>query len=105
MAQRIVERGAQRTIILSLGDFDPHGISMFENLADDVAAFVEFDHDPSHPMPLFHRVALTEDQVAEYQLIREPYQQKSTTHHVGRQWYEERHWVVQLGALPTPVSE
>jgi hypothetical protein len=44
MAQRIVARGAQRTIVLSLGDFDPHGISMFENLAADVHAFVEVDH-------------------------------------------------------------
>jgi hypothetical protein len=57
MAQRIVERGDQLTIILSLGDFDPHGISMFENLADDVSAFVKVDHDPTHPMPVFHRSA------------------------------------------------
>ena len=72
MAQRIVARGDQRTIVLSLGDFDPHGISTFEHLAADVHAFVEVDHDPSHLDAYFHRAALTEEQVTEYQLIKEP---------------------------------
>jgi hypothetical protein len=105
MAQRIVARRDQLTIIISLGDFDPHGISMFDNLADDVTAFVKVDHDQDHPLPLFHRVALTEEQVTKYQLIKEPYQPKSAADHVGWQWYRERDWVVQLEALPPDVLE
>ena len=95
MAQRIVARRDQLTIVISLGDFDPHGISMFENLADDVTAFVRVDHDPENPQPLFHHVGLTEEQVTRYRLIREPYQPKKDADHVGWQWYSERDWVVQ----------
>ena len=105
MAQRIVARRDQLTIVISLGDFDPHGISMFENLADDVTAFVKVDHDPENPQPLFHHVGLTEEQVTRYRLIREPYQPKKDADHVGWQWYQERDWVVQLEALPPDILE
>lgn len=60
------------TIMLHVGDFDPSGVSIFESMVADVAAFVEADRliQNIHVEPV--RVALTADQVAAYQLPTSP---------------------------------
>jgi hypothetical protein len=45
---------------------------MFENLAADISAFVRKEKRPITPMPIFRRVALTEDQVRQYHLETAP---------------------------------
>jgi hypothetical protein len=102
IVERIVARYDKQTVILSLGDFDPHGISMFENMADDVMAFVAAEKRPITPMPIFERVALTEVQVSAHQLEHEPYKPKQKDYR-GQKWPHD--WVVQLEALPPDVLE
>ena len=71
LADRICRKG-KPTIILHLGDFDPSGESIFDSVAQDVAAFVEADRPHGLVTVEFHRVALTRDQVREYDLPTAP---------------------------------
>ena len=73
-ADRITARAEKQTVVLSLGDYDPHGLTMFENIRDDVTAFVEADRRPMTRLPIFERVALTEEQVEMFDLAHEPYE-------------------------------
>jgi hypothetical protein len=102
LAARICARDERRTVILSLGDFDPHGLTMFENIRDDVTAFVAADRRPMTPLPVFERVALTLDQVEMFDLAHEPYRPKPRDYR-GQRW--PYNWVVQLEALPPDTLE
>lgn len=72
LVERIVSRYEKQTVVLSLGDWDPSGVSMFDNLAADISAFVREEKRPITPMPIFRRVALTEEQVVQYHLETAP---------------------------------
>lgn len=71
LADRICEIG-KPAIILHLGDYDPSGQSIFDSVAEDVAAFVEADRPWATVSVRFQRVALTAEQVAEYDLPTAP---------------------------------
>ena len=101
-ADRITARAEKQTVVLSLGDYDPHGLTMFENIRDDVTAFVEADRRPVTRLPIFERVALTEEQVEMFDLAHEPYRPKPRDYR-GQRW--PYNWVVQLEALPPDTLE
>lgn len=65
-AERFVH-GERHTVVLSIGDLDPSGVSIFEAAAEDVLAFVE----GSVPVE-FVRVAVTREQAERYDLPSSP---------------------------------
>ncbi len=75
-----VARRSTPTVLLHVGDFDPSGVSIFESMCQDIGAFVAGRtggiHDthtgavPGRFLP--HRVALTEEQVAQHDLPTAP---------------------------------
>lgn len=71
LAARIC-RIAKPTVILHLGDYDPSGVSIFDSVAEDVAAFVDADRPHGYVDVTFERVALTADQVRQYALPTAP---------------------------------
>lgn len=93
LADRICEIG-KPTYILHLGDYDPSGESVFDSIAEDVTAFVERDKPWGGVEAIFHRVALTSDQVDRYRLPTAP--PKKTDSRTAR-WKGE---TCQLEALP-----
>lgn len=60
------------TVILHLGDFDPSGVSIFDSVAEDVAAFVKADRPHGLITVQFARIALTGEQVREHDLPTSP---------------------------------
>jgi hypothetical protein len=70
-SDRICANG-KPTIILHLGDFDPSGQSIFDSVAEDVAAFVEQDRPWATVSVRFERIALTADQVRAHDLPTAP---------------------------------
>ena len=68
-ARRIISR-AQPTLVLHVGDHDPSGLSIFHALAEDVSAFVSDYGEPGKVE--FRRVAVTEEQIADYGLPEAP---------------------------------
>jgi hypothetical protein len=68
-AQRMLDRDVP-TVILHLGDYDPSGVALFENLREDVTALYE-DSGGSDP-PEFVRVAVTEEQIDRLELPGAP---------------------------------
>ncbi|WP_232279510.1 hypothetical protein [Roseobacter sp. AzwK-3b] len=95
LADRIV-RIEKPAIILHLGDYDPSGVSIFDSVAQDVTAFVEADRPHGHVTVEFHRIALTKEQVAEYDLPTAP--AKASTH--SKNW---NGGTCQLEALPPNI--
>ncbi|WP_238381087.1 hypothetical protein [Alkalilacustris brevis] len=96
LADRICRIG-KPTVILHLGDLDPSGVSIFDSVAEDVAAFVEADRRHGLINVEFERIALTVDQVRTYGLPEAP--AKATDSRSGR-------WdggTCQLEALPPPI--
>ncbi|WP_346763913.1 hypothetical protein [Rhodobacter sp. SGA-6-6] len=71
LADRIC-RIEKPTVILHLGDYDPSGESIFDSVAEDVAAFVEADRRHGLITVQFERVALTASQVRIYDLPTAP---------------------------------
>lgn len=71
LADRIV-RIEKPAVILHLGDCDPSGEGIFDNVAQDVTAFVEADRPHGLVTVDFHRIALTREQVAAYDLPTAP---------------------------------
>lgn len=71
VAERVLDRNVP-TVLLHVGDFDPSGVSIFESMAADVAAFVEADRliETLRIEPV--RIALTADQVGAYGLPTSP---------------------------------
>lgn len=60
-----VKQNRKPAIFLHVGDYDPSGVCIFDSLAADVIAF-------SDGMASFERVALTPEQIAEYNLPTAP---------------------------------
>jgi hypothetical protein len=90
------------TVILHLGDHDPSGETIFDAIAADVYAFLEVDAPGFDPreIAIFERVALTEDQIGEYDLPTDP--AKESSHSAG--WGNRR--ACQLEALePNVLAE
>ncbi|MBN9552478.1 MAG: hypothetical protein J0H31_27395 [Alphaproteobacteria bacterium] len=96
LADRICEMG-KPTVILHLGDFDPSGQSIFDSVAADVTAFVEEDRPWATVRVSFERVALTADQVREYDLPTAPAKSTDTR---SKTW---QGGTCQLEALPPDV--
>ncbi|MFJ8351305.1 hypothetical protein ACIQ9J_34065 [Streptomyces sp. NPDC094153] len=67
-ALRIAHREVP-TWVLSVGDYDPSGLSILDAAAEDVAVFVE---ELGGTVPTVKRIAVTEQQIAEYGLITAP---------------------------------
>jgi hypothetical protein len=95
----IVSRARSRdvpTVILHVGDYDPSGESIFGAMADDAAAFLA---DDAMRLPGVHyldaeRVALTAEQVAQYDLPTAP---PKATDSRSKRWEGE---TCQAEALP-----
>jgi hypothetical protein len=71
LADRICRTG-KPAVILHLGDYDPSGVSIFDSVAADVAAFVAADRRDGLVNVKFERVALTAEQVQQYGLMTAP---------------------------------
>lgn len=71
LAARICRIG-KPAVILHLGDYDPSGVSIFDSVAQDVAAFVAADRPWGTINVRFERIALTRFQVREYDLPTAP---------------------------------
>lgn len=97
LADRICRIG-KPAIILHLGDYDPSGDSMFDALAEDVAAFVKVDRPWGTVNVGFTRICLTKEQVDGYRLPTAP---AKTTDSRARGWAERRggNGTCQLEAL------
>jgi hypothetical protein len=98
LVERINERYERRTVVLYLGDYDPSGGAMFENLGADVRAFLQDDGHPITPPPVFETVALTEEQVKNHHLPTVPPKASDTR---TRSWKGDA--TCQLEALPPDV--
>jgi hypothetical protein len=71
----IVDRACERdqpTVLLHVGDFDPSGASIFEAMSEDAVAFLEEDRVIALQRIIPVRVALTGEQVSEYDLPTAP---------------------------------
>ncbi|MFC4671694.1 hypothetical protein ACFO5X_24295 [Seohaeicola nanhaiensis] len=71
LADRICRIG-KPAVILHLGDYDPSGESIFESVAEDVAAFVAADRPWATVEVNFERIALTRNQVRDFDLPTAP---------------------------------
>jgi hypothetical protein len=96
LADRICRVG-KPTVILHLGDYDPSGVSIFESVAEDVNAFVMADRAHGLITVHFERVALTAEQVRDYDLPTAP---AKATDSRSKSWDGG---TCQLEALPPDV--
>ena len=96
LADRICEIG-KPTVILHLGDRDPSGESIFDSVAEDVQAFVRADRPWATVSVDFERIALTAEQVEQYDLPTAPPKATDTR---SKTWTGG---TCQLEALPPPV--
>lgn len=96
LADRICDIGKE-AVILHLGDFDPSGESIFESVAEDVTAFVHADRPWATVSANFVRVALTAQQIQEFQLPTAPPKASDTR---SKSWDGG---TCQLEALPPDV--
>ena len=97
--REVVLRAEEReipTTVLIVGDYDPAGRDIRERVADDIAAFIRDGH-PGVSVDV-QTIALTEAQIDERELIRQPMDEKKRAKHfeTGR-WPHD--WTVQLEAL------
>jgi hypothetical protein len=100
LSERICEIG-KPTIILHLGDYDPSGESIYDAIAEDVAAFVAADRPWGTISVEFRRVALTEEQVKEYKLPTAPPKDKDPR---TKKWTENKKGgTCQLEAMPPDI--
>jgi hypothetical protein len=90
---RVCERN-HPTVLLHVGDFDPSGESIFEAMAEDAAAFLEEDRIIGTQRIIAERVALTAEQVDEYDLPTAPPKKSDSR---SKSWKGE---TCQLEALP-----
>ena len=99
LADRICRTG-KRAIILHLGDYDPSGKSIFNCADEDVQAFVRADRLNAMVDVEFKRIALTENQVAEFGLPTSP---AKVTDSRSKEW---KGGTCQLEALaPDQIAE
>ncbi|MEW9920016.1 hypothetical protein AB2B41_10395 [Marimonas sp. MJW-29] len=87
----------KKAIILHLGDYDPSGVSIFDSVADDAAAFVIADRRHALISVEFERVTLTHQQVQENALPMSP---PKSTDSRSKSW---KGGTCQLEALPPDV--
>jgi hypothetical protein len=88
---------AGTVVLLHVGDFDPSGESIFESIAEDAAAFVAADRQLATQQVEPVRVALTAQQVAQYELPTAP---PKKTDSRSKSWDGD---TCQLEALPPDV--
>lgn len=94
IAQRALREG-RPTIFLHVGDFDPSGESIFESMSHDAWSFLHGEPGRDENTDLIpERVALTADQVNEYDLPTAPPKSSDTR---SANWYGE---TCQCEALP-----
>lgn len=91
-AQRFMHRWNQDglpTVMLHIGDHDPSGVSIFENLSEDIGQFVE---DYGYPAEIFvpERIAVTQEQADRYALDSAPPKATDTR---SRSWTGETYQV------------
>jgi hypothetical protein len=96
VARRALARD-RPTLILHVGDFDPSGESIFASIVEDAAGFVETDRTIRLPEVHGIRVALTADQVDDYDLPTAPPKQSDSR---SASWHGE---TCQLEALAPDV--
>lgn len=96
LADRICSIG-KKAVVLHLGDYDPSGVSIFDSVAADVAAFVEADRPWATVSVEFVRVALRPAQVIAYDLPTAPPKATDTR---AKTW---EGGTCQLEALPPNV--
>jgi hypothetical protein len=73
--RQIVDRARKRdkkTVLLHVGDYDPSGVSIFESMCADAQAFLRDDRILASQEIIPVRVALTAEQVDEYELPTAP---------------------------------
>jgi hypothetical protein len=89
-------------VILHLGDFDPSGECMFQAVAEDVAAFLEDDRRDARQRVRFERVALTPEQVRQFELPTAPAKKTDSR---TKKWAEAHgsDESCQLEALPPDI--
>lgn len=98
--RQIVNRAVRRdvpSLILHVGDYDPSGESIFTAMSEDAAAFVEADRTLATSRIDALRVALTAEQVAEFDLPTAP---AKATDSRSNGWHGG---TCQLEALPPDV--
>jgi hypothetical protein len=71
LADRIVSI-SKPTVVFHVGDFDPSGEAIFHSVEEDVRAFVESDRRDARASVRFIRLALTAEQVEDYNLPTAP---------------------------------
>lgn len=96
LADRI-RRIGNPAVILHLGDRDPSGVSIFDSVAEDAAAFVAEDRPWGTVDVTFERIALTAEQVWRYDLPTAPAKATDTR---SKSWTGG---TCQLEALPPNV--
>ena len=82
---RIVDQDVP-TVILHVGDYDPSGESIFRSMTEDIAAFVEADRIIQTIRLEPVRVALTAEQVADYNLPTAPVKSRDSR---SKKWQEQ----------------
>lgn len=100
LAGRTALREGQPTIILHLGDHDPSGIDMTRDIADRLAIFCEH-HDC--PAPEVRRIALTMEQVRQYDPPPNPAKLSDSRCAAYIQEYGDESW--ELDAMPAEDLE
>lgn len=85
-------------IMFHLGDYDPDGESIFDSLVEDVRGFLKVDAPHVVKVAMFERVALTPEQVEEYELPTAPPKKSSSR---TKRWTGSA--TCQLEALPPDV--
>jgi hypothetical protein len=114
-AQRVIRRSVP-TVMLHVGDYDPSGESIFNAIAQDVGKFVaeyvgaRYNPETGETITITgsddkdcrflpRRVALTQDQVVEFELPTAP---KKTSDSRSNNWYDD---TTQLEAMPPDLLE
>ena len=67
-AERAADRGVP-TVVLRVSDFDPHGLMMSQSTAEDCEAWALNYYDAADGQLSFERIALTEEQAADNDLL------------------------------------
>jgi hypothetical protein len=105
----IVDHALQRnvpTVVLHVGDFDPHGEDIFRAITEDAAAFLRVDRVIGTQRLIPERVALTSEQVEQHDLPTDPIEKsRSKSHESMNERWRKRHGnrTCQLEALRPDV--
>lgn len=73
-ARRILNRWVTEdrpTVVMHVGDHDPSGVAIFESAAEDITAMI-VDLGGEQTAADFNRIALTPDQIRQYELAESP---------------------------------